>query len=143
LDKYGLRKELAAAIPGGKPTRVQVDSDYVGFEDAWRKPPGSVAVTRQLREVLDDPNIPGAIERLDRSPLRESALAQFERDAERASMTGEAIRGDLQLARRIIHEEGFSGLFRALDKGLALPVAMIAPIVAAAQGGRTDPQGEI
>jgi hypothetical protein len=53
----------------------------------------------------------------------------MERDAEMMASTGQPIRQDLQLARQIIVEKGFSGLFEALKAGAALPAAAFVPLV--------------
>jgi len=53
----------------------------------------------------------------------------MERDAEMMASTGQPIRQDLQLARQIIVEKGFSGLFAALKRGVALPALAFAPLV--------------
>ena len=50
----------------------------------------------------------------------------MERDAEMMASTGQPIRQDLQLARQIIVEKGFSGLFEALKRGAALPALAFA-----------------
>jgi hypothetical protein len=58
--------------------------------------------------------------------------ASLQRDAdgvELAAQTGQPIRADVQLARKIIAEEGFSGLFRALKAGAALPAVAFAPLL--------------
>jgi hypothetical protein len=58
-----------------------------------------------------------------------AVLARLERDAEIAARTGQPIRADVQLARKIIVEEGFAGLFRALKAGAPLPAVVFAPLV--------------
>jgi hypothetical protein len=139
LKNYGLKRELYDILPGAEPRRVQIDSGYIGFEDAWRQPMGTGAATRELRKILEDPSIPGAIKKLDANPtVRQAAMVQFEQDAELALRTGQAVREDVQLARQIVGTEGFSGLFRALDRGVALPAAIVAPILTMAQGGAQD-----
>src|SRR6516225_4841463 len=57
--------------------------------------------------------------------LRSAALSVFGRP----SFTGHPIRTDLQRARQIIAESGFTGLFEALKKGVALPAVAFAPLV--------------
>jgi hypothetical protein len=52
------------------------------------------------------------------------------RDFECAGSTNQPVRQDIQRARRIIAREGFSGLFRALKRGVALPAAVMAPTLA-------------
>jgi hypothetical protein len=47
----------------------------------------------------------------------------------RPSFTGQPIRADLQRARQIIAESGFTGLFNALKQGAALPAVAFAPLV--------------
>ena len=46
-----------------------------------------------------------------------------------AAETGQPMWADLQRARKIIVEEGFAGLFRALKQGAALPALALAPLV--------------
>jgi len=60
---------------------------------------------------------------------RDASLRRDADDAELATRTGQPIRADVQLARKIIAEEGFAGLFRALKRGAALPVLAFAPLV--------------
>ena len=58
-----------------------------------------------------------------------AGAADRKRDAEIAAQTGQPIRADLQRARQIIVEDGFSGLLAALKRGVALPAAAFAPLV--------------
>src|SRR5262249_7292877 len=58
-------------------------------------------------------------------PLRSAALSIFGRP----SFTGHPIRTALQRARQIIAESGFTGLFEALKKGVALPAVAFVPLV--------------
>ena len=58
-------------------------------------------------------------------------MDRFDRDAEYAAQGGGVAREDIQRARSIIAREGFSGLFKALDRGVALP-AVLLPIAAGA-----------
>ena len=47
-----------------------------------------------------------------------------------AAKTNQPVREDIQRAREINSREGFSGLFRALERGVALPaVAALVPVV--------------
>jgi hypothetical protein len=64
-----------------------------------------------------------------RRALRQAVLARMERDAELAAQTGQPMWADVQLARKIIVEEGFAGLFRALKQGVALPAVAFGPLV--------------
>ena len=57
--------------------------------------------------------------------LRSAALSIFGRP----SFTGHPIRTDLQRARQIIAESGFTGLFEALKKGVALPAVAFVPLI--------------
>ena len=43
--------------------------------------------------------------------------------------TGQPIRRDLQLARQLIVDGGFAGLFEALKQGAAVPALAFAPLV--------------
>ena len=60
----------------------------------------------------------------------------------RPRLTGQPIRADLQRARQIIAESGFSGLFAALKSGVALPAVAFAPLLElllqAQEGSRQD-----
>ena len=51
------------------------------------------------------------------------------------SFTGQPIRADVQLARQIIVDEGFAGLFRALKAGAALPAVAFVPLIQLLQQG--------
>jgi hypothetical protein len=57
------------------------------------------------------------------------------------SLSSMPIRADLQRARQIIAESGFSGLFEALKRGVALPAAAFVPLIELFQqqkGSRPD-----
>ena len=69
-------------------------------------------------------------------PIRRSdraVLARIDREPRLATRTGQPIRADLQRARKIIAEGGFSGLLSALRRGVALPAAAFAPLVSLLQ----------
>jgi hypothetical protein len=124
LEQGGLNRAIGEIMPGAKPQRVQLDSGYIGYENAWRDPPGSGAVTRELQKHLQNPEIIDAIAKLDGDPgFRQTVLNHIERDKARAEKTGQPVREDLQLAREIIVKDGVSGLLRALQQGVALPAA--------------------
>lgn len=99
---------------------VNVDSGYIGYEDAWRQ--GGGAATEGFLSALDD--LPeGVVTALDNNPsIPERALAKMERDADFAAQHG-AAREDVQNARRIIGEgPGWVGRLReALKNGQVLP----------------------
>jgi hypothetical protein len=121
----GLSRELAAAIPDATDIRrVRVDSGAVDYQQSFAGPQGTGAATRQLQEVLNDPEIPAIIGKLDADPrIREKALQLIERDNAWSTRTGMAVRPDVQKARELIAREGFTGLFNALASGkIALPV---------------------
>jgi hypothetical protein len=140
--KGGLAKDLSDTFPGVKPQRAQIESGYVGFEDAWRAGEGSGAVTRMLQPFMENPAAPGFVEKLDASPaLRQRVMERLEQDANVALNTGAAVREDVQLLRHIVAEEGFSGLFRALAQGAPLPAVLVAPVLQAAQWGDQDEGG--
>ena len=121
--------DLGKIVPGAVPQRAQMESGYLGYEDALRAPQGSGAATRQLRENIPNETV---LNKLDASPdVRQAAMDRFDRDAEYAAQGGGVAREDIQRARSIIAREGFSGLFKALDRGVALP-AVLLPIAAGA-----------
>jgi hypothetical protein len=67
--------------------------------------------------------------------LRQRVLERLDRDFEYARKTKQPDRQDIQRARRIIARQGFSGLFRALEPGVALPAASaLAPAFSELQG---------
>ena len=124
--KNGLNERLAEAMPAdvGETTRVTADTGYLGYEEAWREGEGSGKVTEQLFELFD--GYPELLNRLDGSEgLRKKALANLDRDIEWAGKLNKPVRKDIQTARRIIAESGLKGLKRALDQGVALPVAVL------------------
>ncbi len=115
------------------------DGDYVrlrdigtgtgGFENAWQAGEGSGAATRQLQALFENPHASRAMSSLDASSkVRLRALAKLERDEQLAARTSQPIRSDIQRARRIIYDSGFSGLFAALKRGEALP-AVAVPLI--------------
>ena len=125
-----LRQEIEGALPGAEPKQVKLDTGYIDYQNLWGKKEGTGAVTRELKKQLMRKDAPEIIARLDRSPeLRRAVLGRLQRDAEIAAQTGQPIRADLQRARQIIAESGFSGLFAALKSGAALPAAAFAPLV--------------
>lgn len=130
----GPQGPAADILPGIEPQRVKVEGSLAppvegaeGYSKAWMEPQGSGAVTRELQNLLNDPNVPNALKRLDTQEIRNAALARLERDAEYASRTGQPVREDVQLARKIISQSGLPGLFDALAKGAPLPA--IAPFL--------------
>jgi len=127
--RQGLGDEIAGVL-GARPEQVKLDTGYIDYASLWGKKEGTGAVTRELKRQLTNPDAPAIIAKLDSNmDLRRSVLAKMERDAEVAAQTGQPIRADVQLARKIISEEGFAGLFRALKAGAALPAVAFAPLV--------------
>jgi len=121
-----LRGELGTELNGlglSSSGRARVVSDNVDYQDALSAAnAGQGQATRQMFELLDDPDIPGTLAQLDASPeLRNRALARYDRDAELEARTGWANREDLQRLRKIIADEGLTGLRNALKSGVALP----------------------
>ena len=123
-----LAQRLSEIIPGANPQRTEVLSAYtpeMDFAEAWRKGEGSGAVTSQLRALLS----PTAIAKLDASPqVKADVIGRLERDIAGAQ-GGAQVRADLQRARDIIGKQGFAGLFKALDKGVALPAALLPMVI--------------
>jgi hypothetical protein len=127
--KGGLREKIGEIVPGSVPRRVQLDAGYIPYTEAWRAGEGSGAVTRELQRHLQE--AAAALAKLDASPeLRAAALAHLERDTEIAARTNQPVRADLQRAREIIAKEGFSGLWTALERGVAIPAVVLAPLMA-------------
>lgn len=117
-----LGDELRGKFPGTDMNRTQIESGYLDFEDAWAK--GDGAATRQLLDQLD--KTPELLRRLDDSPaLRKKALANLDRDIEFGGIHDMAPRADIQNARKIIAEGGFTGLRKALESGAVLPALAI------------------
>jgi hypothetical protein len=136
-----LADQMRSIVQGADPARTDVRSTAVDYSNQWKEGHGSGAVTAKLREVLRDN--PLIIDKLDASPeIRANALAQLERDERIAAQTGDPVRVDLQNARRLIHAEGFRGLFNALDAGkIALPTTLLAAYLPQLLGGQQQPSG--
>jgi hypothetical protein len=108
-----------------------MDTGYLGYEEPWRQPEGTGAVTKQLQEYMPNEHV---VAKIDASPdVRRAALDRFHRDSEYAAQTGTVAREDVQRARQIVAESGFGGLFAALKKtgGAGLPAALL-PVAAGA-----------
>ncbi len=115
-----------------EPRKVEIDPGYVGYEDAWAV--GHGAATRQLQEIVQRPDFPDLLSRLDASPeIRAGVAARSARDAEASALTGDPIRVDIQRAREVTSRAGFTGLFQALRRGEALPVVALPALYAAVQ----------
>ena len=130
----GLRSELGEditrALPGTEAVPAKLDTGYIDYQKLWGRAEGTGGVTRALKQQLMRKDAPDLIARLDSSPeIRRAVLGRLQRDAELAAQTGQPIRADLQRARQIVAESGFSGLFAALKSGAALPAAAFAPLV--------------
>jgi hypothetical protein len=80
------------------------------------------------------------MDKLDASPeMRQAALDRFERDEDYYAKTGDPMRHDLQNARRIFTNQGFKGLFHALDSGkVALPGLAAAGLLGLGFEGHRD-----
>lgn len=113
---FALSNEYGVARP------MNVDSGYLGYEDAWRAGEGSGEATRGLLDVVDrSPG--GAVEAMDNNPyLAQAALDRIARDKKWSKKWG-ATRKDIENARRIIGDgPGWVGRLRdALQKGAVLP----------------------
>jgi hypothetical protein len=129
LGRSTLPQEVEGVL-GRRPEQVKLDTGYIDYQNLWGKGEGTGAVTRALKKQLANKNAPAIIKRLDASPgIRHAVAARLARDAEVAEQTGQPIRADVQRARQIIIDEGFSGLFAALRRGVALPALALAPLV--------------
>ncbi len=134
-----LQSELKAIVPG-TPQRAKMETGYISYEEAWKAGEGSGKVTAELKKWLEGPDAPATLAKLDASKeVRKAAFDRMTRDAEIARKTGQPIRADLQRARSIIATSGFTGLFEAWKKGVALPAAALAPFLLALRG---EHQGE-
>ena len=136
--KGGLAADVER-VTGFKPEGVKIDAGYVGYEDALKKP-GSGEATKILEDALNSPEAPAMLAKLDKNTaLRAKVLDRLNRDAEYAAKTGQPVREDIQRARQIISEGGFSGLFEARRAGVALPaLAALAPVVSYLRGGQGE-----
>ncbi len=112
----------------------RIDAQATDYSDAWAEGPGSGAATRQLFEVLDAPDAPDVLARLDADPaLRDMVKARMERDADMLIEKGWALRNDIQNARRIFSESGLEGLRQALKDGAILPAIALPALLFAVQ----------
>lgn len=137
----GLDKVVAEILPkAGTPRPAYVENRYPGFEQAWEQGTGSRAATSELRRHLTAEQVA----KLDASPeIARRARERLLRDEEWSKAQGWETRKDIRLAREIIEKEGFAGLFRALERGVALPAAagLLAPILSALPPGKEDRAG--
>jgi hypothetical protein len=134
LRKGSLLSDLGGAAPGAEVKRAKVEGIYAGYEDLWPKGVGSGEATRELFNLLDSPQAPSVLQKLDADPkVRAAVLGRFEADAE-AAKAGAKVRPDLQNARKIFAEGGFTGLRAALNAGkVALPSVLIPFLIALQQ----------
>jgi len=127
--REGLGQEVESVL-GRQPMQVRLDTGYIDYGKLWGKEEGTGAVTRALKKRLTNKNAPAIIVRLDASPgIRHAVAARLQRDIDVAVQTGQPIRRDLQLARQLIIDGGFAGLFEALKQGAAVPALALAPLV--------------
>jgi hypothetical protein len=121
-------KSLGAILPG-RPNIAELDSVTINYAKAFGNKQGTGAATRLLRKQIPNDAV---LDKLDASKeLRTAVLNRFNRDALAAAQGGGVAREDVQLARDIIVNSGFRGLFAALKSGAALPAALL-PIAAGA-----------
>jgi len=119
-----LRGALAeAGVPmregagGMYPSRLDSDATFYDWSE-----PGSGSATRALFEVLDGPDAPEVLARLDADTAwRQRALDRVERDADMSVEHGWATRSDIRTALKIIGEQGLTALWQALRDGAVLP----------------------
>jgi hypothetical protein len=125
--REGLGEQLQG-LTGVEPQRVGVDSSYLPIlEKPWdpttadprQGVPGSGWATDQLLELAD--RYPAASGRLESGNIRNRALAQADLDESYAAQGFGATREDIQTARRIFAQDGFEGLRKAREAGIALP----------------------
>ena len=113
--------ETVTGSPGGQ--RVKIQTGYQDYENAWAAGEGSRKATEQFFENAErNEAFFNSIE----PALREKARANLARDTARAKKTGDAVRPDVMERNRILAEEGYAGLKRALKSGALLPAAILA-----------------
>jgi hypothetical protein len=143
LIRGGLQQRIEQILPGAAPERVGLASGYVGYEDKWAQGQGQGVVTRELQQLLQNKDAPATFAKLDQdNNLRIAAANRLLRDERYSERTGQPVRPDIQNARMIISEGGFTALFQALKRGALLPVSL-APLVLGAlkhDQGRRDRQ---
>jgi hypothetical protein len=111
--KGGLEADISAILPGAQAERRRLISGNVDYEQAFQRP-GTGAATGQLKDVLDVPQLPDLMRKLDQDPaIRQKMLDLNARDIEVGNRTGMPVRQDVLRARQIVAEQGFQGLFRA------------------------------
>lgn len=131
------------SIAGVPPKQAKLETGAVGYEKALAGPQGTGMATRVLQKALRSKDAPALMARLDGDlALRTKVMERLNRDAEYGARTGQPVRADVQRARRIIARDGFAGLFRALRAGVALPAAVLAPVMAAMQQPQEASPGE-
>jgi hypothetical protein len=129
LGKSKLPEEVEGVL-GKRPEQVKLETAYIDYQKLWGKEEGTGAVVRRLKKALMRKDAPDIIARLDASPgIRHAVAARLQRDAMIVAETGQPIRRDLQLARQLIVDGGFAGLFEALKQGAAVPALAFAPLL--------------
>ena len=130
-EMRGLLDDITDAVAPTAKTdarRVNVDSVYVDYVDAWKAGEGSGKATEQLLSKINKtPELRAAF---NNNPyVAQNALARNQRDARWVKKFGN-MRKDIQLARQIISEgPGWVDKFESLVKKGVLPSALAASIV--------------
>ena len=115
-DKIEIGTERVGAVTGA----TMVDSDFNPL--LRRELEGSGEATRSLQETLENPEIPAILDKLDGDEsIRARVKAKYDQDAKFAEENNLPLREDIQLARKIISEQGLKSLFEALKNGAVLP----------------------
>lgn len=137
--KGDLGESLNKAFPSTAAKRDTIDGNYLSFEDEWLQ--GNGAATRKLLEELD--STPRLMESLDNSQdLRAKVLANIDRDIQFGGANNMPPREDIQRARKIFADGGFSGLRKALESGVVLPAIALPILFFGASGDEQSPGGE-
>ena len=115
-DKIEIGTERVGAVSGATMVEPNFDAKL------RRELEGSGEATRSLQETLENPEIPAILDRLDGDEsIRARVKAKYDQDAKFAEENNLPLREDIQLARKIISEQGLRGLFDALKNGAVLP----------------------
>jgi hypothetical protein len=127
--KAGMIDEVKAIVGDVPIHRSHLALATADFRGKWGREQGSGAVTRELQKLIDDPQTPGLMKKLDADPrVRAKAVALIERDAEIALQTGQPIRDDLMNLRLIVAKDGLEGLFAAVERREFVPAVALAPL---------------
>lgn len=114
-------KELNKITGNAPGERVKIESGYQDYEGAWAAGQGSGQATSKF---LDDLEKNSEFSSRIEPALRRQAAANMKRDEAFAASRGIPLRDDVQMARKILSEQGIAGLKDALKKGALLPAVV-------------------